>query len=106
MLLKKSRCCSNSYKKSHQRVIQEGNLQSIIELKRKDDQAVDKTVYFWDYYYSRLILKDSIPVIEHTYLGEYFPFKQTIRRMLALFGELFGLAFEEINGNVWSNDVE
>lgn len=94
-------------KKFHERVGQNRDLKSVIELKRTDDKAVDKTVYFWDYfYYSLLASRTSKPAMKTAKISDYFPFKPTIRKMLALFGELFGLVFEEIDGEAWSDDVE
>lgn len=87
---------------------------------RTPTQLFDGRYYLWDHrFYDRMMLEKEFS-IDHQLIAEYFPLQTTIRGMLKIFEELFGLVFVEItggerdklsptgNGNdiVWHEDVQ
>jgi metallopeptidase MepB len=85
------------------------NFESIHEAKRTDEQADDKTLYLWDeYYYKRIVAigGKEADVTDIRQVRDYFPFQSTIKAMFAMFGELFGIVFENVDGEVWHENVE
>ncbi|KAF2835216.1 hypothetical protein M501DRAFT_456864 [Patellaria atrata CBS 101060] len=80
----------------------------------------DGHYYLWDHrYYDRLMLEKDYQ-LDHNKIAEYFPLGPTIRGMLQIFEQLFGLVFVEITGEerdrvsdtgkgsdiVWHEDVQ
>ena len=85
----------------------------------KEDQ-LDDYYFLWDHiYYNRLLLEKEYS-LDHQKIAEYFPLQSSIRGMLLIFEELFGLTFVEITGSdrasisptgkgddiVWHQDVQ
>ncbi|THX16098.1 metallopeptidase MepB [Aureobasidium pullulans] len=73
-------------------------------LKEKDfkdrgvEQQNDGKYYLWDHrYYDTLMLEHEYQ-LEQEAIAEYFPLETTIRGMLQIFEELFGLAFVQVTG--------
>ncbi|KAK2743859.1 hypothetical protein FQN55_007079 [Onygenales sp. PD_40] len=65
---------------------------------RTPGQAFDGRYYLWDHrFYDRMMLERDYS-INHQLIAEYFPLQTTIRGMLKIFEELFGLVFVEITG--------
>ena len=82
--------------------IQEKN--KLLEIKAEDLKArgkageIDGKYYLWDHrYYDRLMLEKDF-ALDQEKISEYFPLDNTIRGMLHIFEELFGLVFVEITG--------
>jgi metallopeptidase MepB len=69
------------------------------DLEKKGKAAsFDGHYYLWDHrYYDRLMLEQEYAVDQEK-ISEYFPLNPTIRGMLHIFEELFGLVFTEITG--------
>ncbi|KAJ9669644.1 metalloendopeptidase [Coniosporium apollinis] len=87
---------------------------------RGQEKEFDNRYYLWDHrFYDRLMLEKDYS-LDHEKIAEYFPLGTTIRGMLHIFEELFGLAFVEITGEdrdrisetkkgsdiVWHEDVQ
>jgi metallopeptidase MepB len=81
---------------------------------------IDGHYYLWDNrYYDRLMLEQDF-ALDQEKIAEYFPLSSTVRAMLHIFEELFGLVFVEITGEerdkisesgkgndiVWHEDVQ
>jgi len=65
---------------------------------RGDGSSDDGHYYLWDHrYYDRLMLERDYS-LDQQKIAEYFPLQTTIRGMLQIFEELFGLVFVEITG--------
>lgn len=65
---------------------------------RGDGSSDDGHYYLWDHrYYDRLMLERDYS-LDQQKIAEYFPLQTTIRGMLQIFEELFGLVFVEIMG--------
>lgn len=65
---------------------------------RGDRSSYDGHYYLWDHrYYDRLMLERDYS-LDQQKIAEYFPLQTTIRGMLQIFEELFGLIFVEITG--------
>ncbi|KAF2098814.1 metallopeptidase MepB [Rhizodiscina lignyota] len=101
-------------------------IEKLKELKKTDlssrgqDSSFDGHYYLWDHrYYDRLMLERDFQ-LDHQTISEFFPLETTIRGMLHIFEELFGLAFVELKGKdrdalsetgkgsdiVWHEDVQ
>lgn len=85
--------------------------EKLLLLKQKHSAAVQDEVqdpskfYVWDRtYYLNQQKKESFS-IDTTELAKYFEARHTLRRMLALFEELFGMQFEQTEADVWHEDV-
>jgi len=82
-----------------------GGLKEIDKLRafKKSDVASSGTedsghYYLWDHrYYDTLMLEQEYSLDQEA-IAEYFPLETTIRGMLQIFEELFGLAFVQITG--------
>ncbi|KAK5170853.1 hypothetical protein LTR04_002761 [Oleoguttula sp. CCFEE 6159] len=79
-------------------------IKKLKELKEKDladrgeEKAYDGHYYLWDHrYYDTLLLEQQYS-LDQQKIAEYFPLQTTIRGMLHIFEELFGLVFVEITG--------
>lgn len=73
----------------------------LLELKKKDEEArglsPDGRYYLWDHrYYDRMMVEQEYS-IDETKIAEYFPLQSTVRGMLKIFEELFGLVFVELD---------
>ncbi|KAI5920605.1 peptidase family M3 [Camillea tinctor] len=72
----------------------------LLELKKKDEESrglsSDGNYYLWDHrYYDRMMVEQEYS-IDETKVAEYFPLQSTVRGMLHIFEELFGLVFVEL----------
>lgn len=87
---------------------------------RNEGESFDGHYYLWDHrFYDTLMLEKDFS-LDQQKIAEYFPLSTTIRGMLHIFEELFGLNFIEITGEerskitptgngsdiVWNKDVE
>ncbi|GAB7348341.1 hypothetical protein MBLNU459_g6313t3 [Dothideomycetes sp. NU459] len=79
-------------------------IKKLKELKEKDfnDRGVSKdndgNYYLWDSrYYDTLMLEQQFQLDQEA-IAEYFPLETTIRGMLQIFEEIFGLIFVEVKG--------
>ncbi|PYI01611.1 metallopeptidase MepB [Aspergillus sclerotiicarbonarius CBS 121057] len=84
-------------------------LEKLKELKGADvGDRFDGHYYLWDRrFYHRLMMKKDYAVDQQK-IAEYFPLDSTFQKMLAIFEDLFGLKFIELNGEsdfVWHSDV-
>ncbi|KAK9418427.1 putative Peptidase M3A/M3B catalytic domain-containing protein [Seiridium unicorne] len=75
--------------------------QHLLELKNKDEESrglkPDGKYYLWDHrFYDRMMVEKEYN-IDETKIAEYFPLSSTIRSMLQIFEEIFGLAFVELD---------
>lgn len=73
----------------------------LLELKKKDEESrdlkPDGKYYLWDHrYYDRMMIEQEYS-IDETKIAEYFPLQNTVRGMLKIFEELFGLAFVQLS---------
>ncbi|KAF1344280.1 putative zinc metallo proteinase [Delphinella strobiligena] len=101
-------------------------IKKLKELKAKDlatrgqESQNDGNYYIWDNrFYNNLMLNQEYQLDQEA-IAEYFPLETTIRGMLHIFEELFGLAFVELKGKdrdalsetgngrdiVWHDDVQ
>ncbi|KAL1877980.1 hypothetical protein Daus18300_002334 [Diaporthe australafricana] len=70
----------------------------------------DDEIFPWDFqYYMRLLEEDK--QVDQEVVSEYFPLRNTVLRMLGLFGSFLQLRFlpippEELAGRTWHEDVE
>ncbi|KAL8867884.1 MAG: hypothetical protein Q9174_005369 [Haloplaca sp. 1 TL-2023] len=66
---------------------------------RGEDKTFDGHYFLWDNrFYDRLMLEKDFS-LDQEKLAEYFPLQNTIRGMLEIFEQLFGLVFVEIEGS-------
>lgn len=75
-----------------------------------DPQPGDDEIFPWDFYYYMRLLEDEKRV-DQELVSEYFPLRNTILKMLGIFGSFLQLSFvpmmpEELTGRVWHEDVE
>ncbi|KAK8051807.1 peptidase family M3 [Apiospora rasikravindrae] len=73
----------------------------LLELKKKDEESrglkPDGKYYLWDHrYYDRMMIEQEYS-IDETKIAEYFPLSNTVKGMLKIFEELFGLAFAQLS---------
>ncbi|KZF25458.1 metallopeptidase MepB [Xylona heveae TC161] len=101
-------------------------IDNLKSLKKEDlknrglDKAYDGNYYLWDHrFYDRLLVEQQYS-LDHQKIAEYFPLQTTIRGMLQIFEEIFGLVFVELTGKerdaisetgkgsdiVWHEDVQ
>ncbi|KAG9235421.1 metallopeptidase MepB [Amylocarpus encephaloides] len=73
-------------------------------LKRADLEArglhprkIDDRLYLWDDRYFSRLLKESRHYVNEALMAEYFPLEPTLKGLLALVKELFGIVFNEIS---------
>ncbi|KAL8710607.1 MAG: hypothetical protein Q9220_004831 [cf. Caloplaca sp. 1 TL-2023] len=78
---------------------------TLTELKEKDlkergeEKAIDGHYFLWDNrFYDRLMLEQDFS-LDQEKLAEYFPLQTSIRGMLEIFEQLFGLVFVEVEGD-------
>ena len=78
---------------------------TLAALKQKDLEAhdahetFDGKYYLWDHrYYDRIMLEQDFS-LDQEIIAEYFPIQTSIRGMLQIFEQLFGLAFVEVTGS-------
>ncbi|OTB12681.1 hypothetical protein K445DRAFT_320818 [Daldinia sp. EC12] len=75
----------------------------LLELKKKDEESrglkPDGNYYLWDHrFYDRMMVEQEYN-IDETKIAEYFPLQSTVRGMLHIFEELFGLVFVELDAS-------
>ncbi|KAL1987257.1 hypothetical protein VTN96DRAFT_4285 [Rasamsonia emersonii] len=99
-------------------------LEKLKQLKKEDlesrGETFDGHYYLWDHrFYDRLMLEKEYS-LDQQRIAEFFPLQTTIRGMLGIFEQLFGLVFVEITGEdrdkvaetgkgndiVWHEDVQ
>ncbi|KAG8160702.1 hypothetical protein KVR01_008966 [Diaporthe batatas] len=88
-------------------------LEQLKALKRElvtSTQAGDDEIFPWDFHYYMRLLEDEKRV-DQELISQYFPLRNTVLRMLGLFGSFLQLRFvpivpEELTGRVWHEDVE
>ncbi|EGE08205.1 hypothetical protein TEQG_07263 [Trichophyton equinum CBS 127.97] len=99
-------------------------IKTLMEMKKKDIEAQKKAFdghyFLWDHrFYDRMMLEKDYS-LDHQLIAEYFPLQTTIRGMLEIFEQIFGLVFVEIKGEerakisssgkgediVWHEDVQ
>ncbi|TQV96368.1 hypothetical protein V2A60_003219 [Cordyceps javanica] len=86
-------------------------LQELQDLKKNDESKDDDSgeFFYWDYdYYHGRLLKSRLSV-DRPQTREYFPLQTTIAAVLDLFGQLFGILFDDVkatDNNVWHPDVQ
>lgn len=73
----------------------------LLALKKKDEESrglkPDGNYYLWDHrFYDRMMVEQEYN-IDETKIAEYFPLQSTVRGMLHIFEELFGLVFVELD---------
>lgn len=91
----------------------EAEIQTMLELKRQDLQKRGDVssgeggkLYFWDWAFYNKKLKRERYAVDTARIAEYFEVENTLRGMLSIFEELFGLAFQrEGVCNAWHEDV-
>nr|AJD23200.1 metallopeptidase [Onygena corvina] len=71
-------------------------------MKQKDIESQNKQFdghyFLWDHrFYDRMMLEKDYS-LDHQLIAEYFPLQTTIRGMLEIFEQIFGLVFVEIEG--------
>ena len=100
------------------------DLDKLKQMKEEDvksrGEKFDGHYFLWDHrFYDRLMLEKEYSLDQET-ISEYFPLSTTIRGMLRIFEELFGLDFHELTGKerdevaekgngseiVWHEDVQ
>ncbi|KXJ86715.1 peptidase family M3 [Microdochium bolleyi] len=74
--------------------------EALYALKKKDEESrglqPDGNYYLWDHrFYDRMIIEQEYSIDENQ-IAEYFPLQNTIRGMLQIFEEIFGLVFVEL----------
>lgn len=74
--------------------------ETLYALKKKDEESrglqPDGNYYLWDHrFYDRMIIEQEYSIDENQ-IAEYFPLQTTIRGMLQIFEEIFGLVFVEL----------
>ncbi|KAH7304424.1 peptidase family M3 [Stachybotrys elegans] len=72
----------------------------LLELKESDSKdrglKTDGNYYLWDHrFYDRMMIEKEFSIDENK-IAEYFPLQSTVRSMLRIFEELFGLVFVEL----------
>lgn len=79
-------------------------VEKLLALKKEDMEgrgkvkSFDGKYYLWDHrYYDTMMLQKEYS-LDQEKIAEYFPLETTIRGMLQIFEEIFGLAFVEITG--------
>ncbi|KAJ5738646.1 thimet oligopeptidase, partial [Penicillium malachiteum] len=67
-------------------------------------------IHLWDFdfYHTRMLQEQN--QVDHDYISQWFPVKETVQRMLDLYGELFSLQFEKVDvlesSHNWYPDVD
>ncbi|KAJ6031938.1 thimet oligopeptidase [Penicillium herquei] len=67
-------------------------------------------IHLWDFdfYHTKMLQEQN--QVDHEYISQWFPAKKTVQRMLDLYGELFSLKFEKVEGSerahTWHPDVD
>lgn len=94
--------------------IGQGVMEELKALKRTnlatDTQSGDDEIFPWDFhYYMRLLEEDKR--VDQDLIAEYFPLRNTVLRMLEIFGSFLQLRFVsltpgELSGRIWHEVVE
>lgn len=86
--------------------LSDGGLSEIKTLKamKKQDfesrgEKFDGRYFLWDHRYYDRMMEEKDYSLDQQLISEYFPLQTTIRGMLQIFEELFGLVFVEITGS-------
>ncbi|KAF9773434.1 hypothetical protein IL306_008772 [Fusarium sp. DS 682] len=80
-------------------------INELLELKARDSEEPVSDIYSWDRaYYLHKQTHENFSV-DHELLAEYFEANHTLRGMLDVFHELFGIDFNPIDTSVWQGDV-
>lgn len=92
----------------------DAEIKTMLELKRRDlrERGVEVTseeagsLYFWDWAFYNKKLKRERYAVDTAKISEYFEVENTLRGMLSIFHELFGLEFRrEDECRAWHEDV-
>jgi len=78
-------------------------INTLKELKKKDVESrgekYDDRYFLWDHRFYDRMMEEKDYSLDQQLISEYFPLQTTIKGMLQIFEELFGLAFVEITGS-------
>ncbi|KAI9704772.1 MAG: hypothetical protein M1836_006552 [Candelina mexicana] len=65
---------------------------------REQEKTYDGHYYLWDHRFYDRLMQEKDYSLDQQKIAEYFPIQTTIRGMLRIFEELFGLVFVEVSG--------
>ena len=80
----------------------------LLELKRADPATGEEDMselYAWDKAYYGQKQKQNTSQVDHSLLSEYFEARHTLKAMLTLFHDLFGMDFQPTVMSVWHESV-
>ncbi|KAF5627485.1 hypothetical protein F52700_8411 [Fusarium sp. NRRL 52700] len=77
----------------------------LIQLKQRDCKEPVSELHSWDRAYYLHKQSQETFFVDHKLLSEYFEANQTLRGMLCVFHELFGIDFKSIVTSVWHESV-
>jgi Zn-dependent oligopeptidase len=88
-------------------------LSMLLKLKKqhckRTNQPFDEKINAWDVEFFRNLAAKEICERDDGLIRQYFPLNQTFQKILSLFGEMFGMQFEEITqqhaNKLWHEDV-
>lgn len=82
-------------------------LAELVTLKQQLDPASDGKIHYWETAYLDNKLKEQKYSLDTEKLKEYFPLDHVLTSMFALYGEMFSLSFEKLEGYpTWYEDVQ
>lgn len=82
-------------------------LAELVALKQELDPTGDGKVHYWETAYLSNKLKERKYAFDTETLKEYFPLEHVLKSMLELYGEMFALVFEKLEGfPTWYEDVQ
>ncbi|KAJ5614550.1 thimet oligopeptidase [Penicillium herquei] len=91
----------------------QGALQPLAEKEIEKLQELansDGRIHLWDFDFYHTMMLQERNQVDHEYISQWFPAKETVRRMLELYGELFSLQFEKLelseSSHIWHPDVD
>ena len=78
-------------------------IETLKEMKKQDltsrSEGFDGRYYLWDHRFYDRMMEEKDYQLDQQLISEYFPLQTTIRGMLQIFEELFGLIFVEVVGS-------
>ncbi|KAK0389007.1 hypothetical protein NLU13_2584 [Sarocladium strictum] len=89
------------------RPLRDREIKEILLLKQSEhsEGGEDQTLYSWDWsFYARQIRQNNY-MLDKSKLPEYFEARHTLKQMLLLYGNLFGMEFVAVEANVWHDSV-
>lgn len=82
-------------------------LAEFVALKQQLDPTSDGKIHYWETAYLDNKLKEQKYSLDTETLKEYFPLDHVLTSMFALYGEMFSLTFEKLEGYpTWYEDVQ